>query len=140
MTLLPFKMKWKIYRNMSVSFPKEKKETMQNVSFMMKHGKELWMESRPSFKMTKTQRTHMHLYMCMHVFLQLSIYGFCCLDSFLWAELRIIDWLLNISYLPLKLLQTATVLPAVFLSKKTEVNWEQISFNEICEIIFKKYF
>lgn len=44
------------------------------VPFMKKHGNKLQMKSRPSWKKTKTQRAHMHLYMCMHVFTHLSMY------------------------------------------------------------------
>lgn len=74
---------------------------------MKKHEKKMQMENKPSCKMTKSQRTHMHLCMHMHAFTNLSIHGFCCLDSFLWIGSRIIDRLLNISYLPLKLLYSS---------------------------------
>lgn len=48
---------------------------MQNkVPYMKKQEKNLQLKSRPSCEMAKTQRAHMHLYTCMHVFICLSMY------------------------------------------------------------------
>lgn len=125
MTLSPFKMKRKIYKYVCFLSQREKGNNAKQSFFHEETWKKKWMESRPSRKMTKTQRTHMHLYMCMQVFIHLSIYEFCCLDSFLWTELRIIDWLRNISYLPLKLLYSSLPLSCLQFFCLKKLRWTE---------------